>query len=193
MSSNQRITELREKFTTGFLGFWVRQFRISYLIVITIIVMGLTAAINIPKESSPSVKLGIISISTSYVGTNPIDMDALVTDKIYKQVKDIKGIDTINSNSSLGFSSVSLTLKTDADTKDVLSDVRSAVARASLPPDAKTPVITEIETDTSRAFSIFLYAKDPTISKALLFDRAIELQKAIEAVPGINKVNLSAG
>ncbi len=180
MSSNQRIFELREKFTTGFLGFWVRQFRISYLIVITIIVMGLIAAINIPKESSPSVKLGIISISTSYVGTNPIDMDALVTDKIYKQVKDIKGIDTINSNSSLGFSSVSLTLKTNADTKDVLSDVRSAVARASLPLDAKTPVITEIETDTSRAFSIFLYAKDQTTSKALLFDRAIELQKAIE-------------
>ena len=155
--------------------------------------MGLIAAINIPKESSPSVKLGIISISTSYVGTNPIDMDALVTDKIYKQVKDIKGIDTINSNSSLGFSSVSLTLKTNADTKDVLSDVRSAVARASLPLDAKTPVITEIETDTSRAFSIFLYAKDQTTSKALLFDRAIELQKAIEWVPGINKVNLSAG
>lgn len=52
--------------------------------------MGLVAAIAIPKESSPAVKLGIIAISTSYPGTNPIDMDALVTDKIYKEVKDIK-------------------------------------------------------------------------------------------------------
>ena len=88
--SSSRIFELREKFTSGFLGFWIRQYRISYLIVITIIIMGLIAAISIPKESSPAVKLGIISISTSYVGTNPIDMDALVTDKIYKEVKDIK-------------------------------------------------------------------------------------------------------
>ena len=87
---SSRIAELQEKFTSGFLGFWVRQYRISYLIVITIIIMGLIAAINIPKESSPAVKLGIISISTSYIGTNPIDMDSLVTDKIYKQVKDIK-------------------------------------------------------------------------------------------------------
>lgn len=85
-----RIEELREKFTRGFLGFWVRQFRISYLIVITIIIMGTVAAVSIPKESSPSVKLGIISISTVYPGTNPIDMDSLVTDKIYKEVKDIK-------------------------------------------------------------------------------------------------------
>lgn len=119
-------------------------------------------------------------------------MDALVTDKIYKEVKDIKWIDKIDSTSALGFSSVSLTLKTDANTKDVLSDVRSAVARTSLPVDAKTPVVTEIETDTSRAFSIFLYAKDPKTTKALLFDRAITLQKAIEKVPGINRVDLAA-
>ncbi len=119
-------------------------------------------------------------------------MDALVTDKIYKEVKDIKWIDKIDSTSALGFSSVSLTLKTDANTKDVLSDVRSAVARTSLPVDAKTPVVTEIETDTSRAFSIFLYAKDPKTTKALLFDRAITLQKAIEKVPGINRVDLVA-
>ena len=63
----------------------------------------------------------------------------------------------------------------------------------SLPTDAKSPVINEIETDTSRAFSIYLYANDNSISKALLFDRAITLQKAIEKVSGINNVNLAAG
>ncbi len=191
-TNTSRLTELRNLVTTGFLGFWVRQFRMSYLIVITIIVMGLVAVMAIPKESSPAVKLGIISISTSYPGTNPIDMDALVTDKIYKEIKDIKGIDKISANSSLGFSSLALTLKTSADTKDVLSDVRSSVARVVLPADAKTPVITEIETDTTRAFSVFLYAKKPETSRALLYERAVELQKAIEKVPGINSVNLSA-
>ncbi len=191
-ASPTRKDILREKFTSGFLGFWVRQFRISYLIVITIIIMGLMAAINIPKESSPAVKLGIIAIGTSYPWTNPIDMDSLVTDKIYKEIKDIKWVDKIQSSSSLGFSSISLTLKTNADTKDVLSDVRSAVSRASLPADAKSPTITEIETDTNRAFSIFLYSSDPSTSKALLFERAIKLQEALEKVPGVNKVNLSA-
>ena len=96
-----RADELREKFTTGFLGFWVRQFRISYLIVITIIIMGLVAAVSIPKESSPSVKLGMIVVSVAYPGTNPVDMDSLITDKIYKEVKDIKGIDKISSASRL--------------------------------------------------------------------------------------------
>lgn len=87
---NTRLTELREKITTGFFGFWVRQYRISYLVVITLIIMGGLAVWNIPKESSPSVKLGTISIVTSYPGTSPIDMDALITNKLYKEIKDIK-------------------------------------------------------------------------------------------------------
>lgn len=93
----------------------------------------------------------------------------------------------------LGVSSISLTLKTSANIKDVLSDVRSSVSRVILPADAKSPVITEIETDTNRAFSIYLYSKDPNTSKSLLFDRALSLKKEIEKVSGINTVNLSAG
>jgi multidrug efflux pump subunit AcrB len=48
------------------------------------------ALINIPKESSPSIKFGMITITTIYPGTNPNDMDTLVSDKIYKEIKDIK-------------------------------------------------------------------------------------------------------
>ncbi len=66
--------------------------------------------------------------------------------------------------------------------QDVLSDVRSSVARAILPADAKAPVITEIETDTNRTFSVYLYSKDRSTSRALLFDRAKTLQKEIEKV-----------
>ena len=155
--------------------------------------MGGLAAMNIPKESSPAVKLGMISITTVYPWTNPIDMDSLVSEKIYKEVKDIDWIDKINSNSSLGVSSLTLTLKTSADVKDVMSDVRNAVSKVSLPTDAKTPIITEIETDTNRAFSIFLFSKIPNSSPSFLFDRAIKLQKELEQVSWVNKVDLSAG
>ena len=48
------------------------------------------SVISIPKESSPAVSLGMVMVTTVYPGTNPVDMDTLVTDKIYKEVKDIK-------------------------------------------------------------------------------------------------------
>lgn len=146
----------------------------------------------IPKESSPAVKLGIISVVTAYPGTNPVDIDSLITEKLYKEVKDIKGIDKIQSNSSLGISSLTINLKTNAVVKDVLNDVRNKINRVTLPSDAKSPIITEVETDTNRAFSIYLYSKNRDETKAVLYARAAELQKKIEAVSGIDSVDLSA-
>ncbi len=187
-----RLTELRSHVESGFLGFWVRKYRISYLIVLLVTVMGLLAAFAIPKESSPSINLGIISIVTVYPGTNPEDMDSLITDKIYKNIKDIKGIDTITTRSSLGVSSVMVNVKTSATVKDVLDDVRNKVGTVTLPADAKTPTITEIKTDTGRAFSVFVYDPSEKATRSVLVARAIELQKYLKLVPGIESVDLSA-
>lgn len=145
---------------------------------------------NIPKESSPSIKLGIISIATVYPGTNPQDIDSLITDKIYKEVKDIKWIDKIESTSSLGVSSVVITLKTDAVVQDVLDEVRSNVARVSLPDDALDPNIQEIETDTSRAFSILIYDEDNSESRSYLLDKAKQIQDHLKWTPGIESVDI---
>lgn len=107
-------------------------------------------------------------------------MDSLITDKIYKEIKDIKGIDKITTRSFLGVSSISINVKTSANIKDILDDVRNKVNRVALPIDAKTPVITEIETDTSRAFSVFIYDPTDSATRSVLVARAIELQKAVK-------------
>jgi multidrug efflux pump subunit AcrB len=119
-------------------------------------------------------------------------MDSLITDKIYKEIKDVKGIDKITSNSSLGASSITVNLKTSAETKDVLDDIRNKVNRITLPADAKSPVITELETDTGRAFSVFIYDPSNTLSRSYLVARAIDLQNTVKGVPGIESVDLSA-
>lgn len=185
-----RQTELIEKFEAWFFWFWIKNHRISYLLVLLLIVVGYVATMNIPKESSPSIKLGIVSIATVYPGTNPQDIDSLITDKIYKEVKDIKWIDKIESTSSLGVSSVVITLKTDAVVQDVLDEVRSNVARVSLPDDALDPNIQEIETDTSRAFSILIYDEDNSESRSYLLDKAKQIQEHLKWTPGIESVDI---
>ena len=63
---NNKLTELRDKISTGFFGFWVKQYRISYLIVLALVILGSVAIMKIPKESSPSVKLGTLMVKTVY-------------------------------------------------------------------------------------------------------------------------------
>ena len=188
-----RLDEIYTKIESWFLGFWVRKYRISYLVVLLIFIMGLLSVMSIPKESSPSIKLGMISITTVYIGTNPEDIDKLITDKIYKEIKDIKWVDKITSSSSLGVSSIIVTTKTSANVKDVMDDVRNAVNKVTLPTDAKTPIITEIETNTKTAFSVLIYDPSNNSSHALLIDRAIKLQKKLKIVDGVESIDLSAG
>ncbi len=189
MQTNRK-EELQDKMESGFFGFWIRKYRISYLIVISLIILGLVSVINIPKESSPAINLGMITISTSYPGASPQDMDELVTDKIYKEIKDIDGIDTIDSTSGKGFSSILLTLKTSANDRDVVNDVRNAVSRIVLPSDAKTPVINTIKSSNTMLFTIQLYADDPSISQAQLFDKAHSVKNQLEKLSVVKDVQL---
>lgn len=85
----------------NFYGFWIKNFRISLLCIILLVAYGLYALVVIPKESTPDIKFGIVSIATVYPGANPIDVDDLITTEIEDKVKDIDGVDTIQSSSSI--------------------------------------------------------------------------------------------
>lgn len=186
-----RKEELQEKAMGGFFGFWIKNYRLSYLIVLTVIIFWMISVMNIPKESNPSVNLGMIMISVWYPWASPEDVDASVVTKIYQSVESAKWVDSIDATSSLGFWSLMLTLKTDADSKDVLSDVKSRVDSVSLPSDATTPSVTEILTDTSTAFTFALYEKNNHASRAELMSKAQEIKKRLEAISTVNSVNIS--
>ncbi len=61
---------------------------------------GTYALMTIPKESSPKIKFGIVQILTVYPGANPVDIDSTITEKVYSEIKDIPGVDSVDATSS---------------------------------------------------------------------------------------------
>lgn len=177
---NERHKELQNKVMSGFFGFWVKKYRISYLLTLLLIAIGSMAAYQIPKESAPNVDLGMVNITTVYPGANPTDIDSLVTDKIYKEIENLEGVSKIDSTSSLGVSSVVVSAKTDADIDKLVNDIRNRIASVSLPIDAREPTVTAIETKADTIFSIYLYKKNNDASRAELVERAENLKKRLE-------------
>ncbi len=112
----------------------------------------------IPKESTPDIKFGIVSVTTIYPGANPIDVDDLVTTEIQDQIKELQGIDTIQSSSSVGFSQITITLENDVDTKDFIASVQQEINKVQLPTETTDPAVTEISTDNEVLFQMMLYA-----------------------------------
>ncbi len=155
------------------------------MVIALIIWLWITSLITIPKESSPSIKFGIISITTPYVWVNPVDMDSLITDEIEQAIKDVDWIDKIESVSSVWFSNISVTLKNEADVQDVLTEIKSEVDKVQLPSDAEDPFIQEISTDNEVMFQVLLYGERGSFPIARLKSLAQYIKTNLEGKYGI--------
>ncbi len=52
----ENVAKIRKELESGFLGFWVKKYRISYIIVAAVFFLGTVSLLSIPKESSPSIE-----------------------------------------------------------------------------------------------------------------------------------------
>ncbi len=118
-------------------------------IMFTIIVLGLYCLWRLPQEFMPDVSLNMALLVTVYPGTSPEDVEKLITIPLEDEIKDVKNIDFIMSNSSEGQSTVFIRFEemSDDEFNIVLQNLRSAVDGVDdLPEDAEEPEILEIET-----------------------------------------------
>lgn len=177
-------------FYKWFFAFFVMKFRVSFLIIFLILVYWILSLISIPKESSPDIKIGLVSIATPYIWVNPIDIDSSITEKIEKEIKDIDWIKKITSNSSIWMSSVIAELNNWVVSRDVISDIREAIWNVTLPQDAETPIISEISSSSELMFELLLYWNKDKYSNYTLSSKAKKLQSALEWKYWIVSINI---
>jgi multidrug efflux pump subunit AcrB len=157
-----------------------------------IIGYGLFVAFTIPKESSPDIKFGIVNVTTVYPGANPVDIDDIITEKIEDKIKDIDGVDKIESSSSLWVSSVTITLDNGIDVNDFITDVKSKVDVISFPDDVQDPSVVEISTSNEILFQMILYWPKQDFSMNHLRSLAMRFKDDVKGKWGIIDVGVDA-
>ncbi|QFR39107.1 efflux RND transporter permease subunit [Candidatus Gracilibacteria bacterium 28_42_T64] len=184
------IEKINQKIEKGFFGFWVKKFRVSFLAIFLIIVAGAFSLVTIPKESSPDIKFGVISVVTPYIGVNPTDIDSLITDKIEKEIKDLDGIKKITSRSSVGVSSITVELHNGVETRNVLTDIKDEIDKISLPEDAEDTLVTELSSSNELMFEVLLYGDATRYTQFDLVNNSQIIKNALEGSNGISSIDL---
>src|SRR5690606_29682916 len=102
-----RITNLSIKYRTS-------------VVVLTVMLSlgGLISYITIPKESSPSIEIPNIVVTTIYPGASPDDIESLITQPIEREVQSVNGITEIRSTSTEGVSTVIIEFSPDISMDD---------------------------------------------------------------------------
>lgn len=108
-----------------------------YVLTIIVTLMGLRAYNSLPKENFPEIIIPKIFIQTIYPGTSPANMENLVTKQIEKELRGIKGLKKITSNSYQDFSIITAEFNTGVQIEDAKQRVKDAVdkSRQDLPTD----------------------------------------------------------
>ncbi|MCP4523060.1 MAG: efflux RND transporter permease subunit, partial [Candidatus Gracilibacteria bacterium] len=117
-------------------------------------------------------------------------IDALITEKIEKEIKGIEGIKKITSTSSVGLSSVVVELHNDANTRDVMTDIKDGVDTVSLPEDAQDPFVMELSSSNELMFEVLLYGKADMFSQFDLITKSHLIKNKLEGKNGIDSIDL---
>lgn len=170
---------------------WAIENRTSvYIATIIISLAGLLTYINLPKEQFPEVVFPQIYVSTIYPGTGPTDMENLVTKPLEKQVKSIKDVEKVTSNSLQDFSNIIIEFDTNVDVEVAKQRVKDAVDRAKpdLPTDLPDdPEVIDIDVSQIPIMNINLSGDYDLVT---LKEYAEDMQDRIEALSEITRVDI---
>lgn len=151
---------------------------------------GTFSLISIPKESTPDIPFGIVQVTTVYPGANPVDIDSTITQKVEDQIENMPEIDTIDSRSSLGVSSVTITLKSNVDTKLFINDVKTKLDSIAFVEDVKDPIVSEISSDNAILFQMILYGSREEFTLNQIRSLAVSMKNEIKGKDGIVDVTI---
>ena len=161
-------------------NFFIRRYRITYLIIAAILILGLFSVFTMPKEADPEVKIPFAVVTAIYPGANPTDIEELVTNKLEEKIKNLENLQRYSSTSGQGFSSVFVEFNAEADLADSYQKLRDSVANIDLPSEVEDPHVTEIRmSDMPIATYNLTDHIDPKI-----------IQTELESIQGVSKVEI---
>ncbi|BDD04740.1 efflux RND transporter permease subunit [Aureibacter tunicatorum] len=125
-------------------------------IIALIVVFGSLSYLGINKSFFPEVKSRYISVTMSYPGASPVEVEEGITKKIEEALEGIIGIEEHSSVSSENFVRVRIKTANGFKLEEVLTEVKNAIDRInSFPVSAEKPVVAK-QNQTSRVAFVSL-------------------------------------
>ncbi|MGK7914850.1 MAG: efflux RND transporter permease subunit [Prochloraceae cyanobacterium] len=122
----------------------------TFVLFCILALFGILSLFQLPLELRPGGERPEITITTSYLGASPAEVEDLISRPIEEKLEEVKGVKEIKSSSSSGRSSITLEFNWDTDINQRLVDVINKLGQVeALPPEAGESDV-EIVSDSSR-------------------------------------------
>ena len=169
--------------------FFLRKQEFSWLVILTLVAMGVYTLIAIPKEASPEVIVPVGIVTTVYPGASARDIEELITNRLEDAIENVDDIKEITSTSRDGVSSITAEFNASANIDDSIQALKDAIdtAKAELPRDAEDPIVSEVNFADQPIFVISI-SSDATPSDFTTLSETISDE--FKDVLGVSRVDV---
>lgn len=159
------------------------------IIIIAFAVLGFLGYSNLNSSFFPLTESKLISISVSYPGASPQEMEEGVVLKIEDNLKGIIGVERVTSTSQENSASIMVETLKGFDINVVLADVKNAVDKVpSFPTGMEPAVVSKIE-KTRETITFVVTGNDIPLKSLKEFSKIIE--NDLRRIEGISQVSIS--
>ncbi|MBX7223877.1 MAG: efflux RND transporter permease subunit [Blastocatellia bacterium] len=174
----------------GISDLFIKRPVMTTLVMLGLVVFGILGYFALPVSDLPNIDFPTIQVSASLPGANPETMASSVATPLERQFATIAGIDSINSTSGEGSTTVTVQFNLDRDIDAAAQDIQTAISAVlpQLPPGMPAPP-TQRKANPTDSPVMFLVVSSPTLPLSTVNEYADSLiAQRISTVPGVAQV-----
>jgi multidrug efflux pump subunit AcrB len=158
------------------------------LVMAAFILGGLLFLNTMKQEVFPDFVTDTISISTTYTGASPEEIERGIVLAIEDAISGLEGIDEISSSAQEGYATVLVDVMTDADINLLAQDIQREIDRiTTFPEDAEDPKV-NIVASKRKTVSLVLYG---STEEAVLHKLAENFREQLLQADNITQIDLT--
>ena len=174
--------------------FFIERPIVSMVISIIMVIVGAVAVLGLPTAQFPNIADPQVQVNATYVGADALTVEQSVATPIEQQMSGVDNMEymySLNANNGTMKLTVDFDIQTDANTDQILAQMRQSQAASQLPAAVNNFGVT-VQKSTAAPMMIFdLYSPDGTYDSQFLANYAyINLVDGLTQVPGIASVSV---
>ncbi len=165
-----------------------------FMLMLAALILGFLSLRGMRTEQNPDVSFPSVTVSVSYPGAGPEEIETLVTRRIEDAVSSVSSVDSLISTSQEGTSFTTIAFKIGTPVDVAFEDVRTKIdgIRSLLPKNSLAPTVQKFDT-TSQPVLYLSLASNTRASRDLrdLIDQRIK--DRFSRIPGVGSIAVNGG
>ncbi|MHB8772699.1 MAG: efflux RND transporter permease subunit [Syntrophales bacterium] len=171
---------------------FIRRPVLAIVVNLLIIVAGLQAIRALNVRQYPRSEIASVTVTTVYVGASAELVRGFITSPLERVIAAADGIEYLESQSTLGLSTITARLRLNYDSTKALAEISSKVdqVRRDLPPEAEVPVINIVSADSRFASAYLSFSSDILAHNEITDFLVRVVQPRLSAIPGVQRADI---